>query len=370
MGRWLYIAAAALLLAGCGARENGPSVSGNESTVQAGQGWKDESAGTGETAEENAGAEEAFRENAGETVSYEREGSFLMLDGRPFTVDEDQSFDTELNRFGAVRFITAVPGQPEEDVEFLLEKDGELSYRFPHFPQADAGPERGAFLQVNAVSFCDVNGDGKQDVIALTAYEKRGQTDLYLGTERGFVPDYTAAVLADDAGAGNTVEEFRKYDEKRRRENEKRMEQVLGFDEAAVRDFAGQFIACAEAGETERAASMIQYPVTVRTASGEFTANKEEDLLPCFDQIFDEEFMARLKDDMSLIGWDETGAFLGDGSLWLAKRGSRMAVISAGTEEESVRPAGGISPSVRQGSGGHEESFGIAGKTVDGRKDL
>ena len=235
MGRWLYIAAAALLLAGCGARENGPSVSGNESTVQAGQGWKDESAGTGETAEENAGAEEAFRENAGETVSYEREGSFLMLDGRPFTVDEDQSFDTELNRFGAVRFITAVPGQPEEDVEFLLEKDGELSYRFPHFPQADAGPERGAFLQVNAVSFCDVNGDGKQDVIALTAYEKRGQTDLYLGTERGFVPDYTAAVLADDAGAGNTVEEFRKYDEKRRRENEERMEQVLGFDEAAVR---------------------------------------------------------------------------------------------------------------------------------------
>lgn len=230
MGRWLYIAAAALLLAGCGARENGPSVSGNESTVQAGQGWKDESAGTGETAEESTGAEEAFRENAGETVSYEREGSFLMLDGRPFTVDEDQSFDTELNRFGAVRFITAVPGQPEEDVEFLLEKDGELSYRFPHFPQADAGPERGAFLQVNAVSFCDVNGDGKQDVIALTAYEKRGQTDLYLGTERGFVPDYTAAVLADDAGAGNTVEEFRKYDEKRRRENEERMEQVLGFD--------------------------------------------------------------------------------------------------------------------------------------------
>ena len=129
MGRWLYIAAAALLLAGCGARENVPSVSGNESTVQAGQGWKDESAGTGETAEESAGAEEAFRENAGETVSYEREGSFLMLDGRPFTVDEDQSFDTELNRFGAVRFITAVPGQPEEDVEFLLEEDGELSYR-------------------------------------------------------------------------------------------------------------------------------------------------------------------------------------------------------------------------------------------------
>ena len=126
MGRWLYIAAAALLLAGCGARENGPSVSGNESTVQAGQGWKDESAGTGGTAEESAGAEEAFRENAGETVSYEREGNFLMLDGRPFTVDEDQSFDTELNRFGAVRFITAVPGQPEEDVEFLLEKDGEL----------------------------------------------------------------------------------------------------------------------------------------------------------------------------------------------------------------------------------------------------
>ena len=337
MGKIQYTAAAAALflcLAGCGV-----SVEDGQAEEQ-----KAEESAEAEEREEEQEADRSSSENrekTGETgAEYGGSREKIILGGNSYTVEEDQSFDTDLNHFGRVRFVTADP-DTSGGAEFFLDRGGRLIYRFPEFPWAAGEEERcGAFLKTEAVAFRDVNGDGKEDVLALARYENGRRTQLYLGTESGFAADVTAALLADEAGADGTVDQFLKFDGKRRKEEAERMREVLGLDEAAVRDFAGQFAECAASGERERAVSMIEYPVEVRTPSASVRVSDEEELLPYFDQVFSPEFIRQLRDDMSRIGWTDRGAFLGDGSLWLAKKGSRIAIISAASGESGIFPPG------------------------------
>lgn len=82
----------------------------------------------------------------------------------------DQSFDTELNDWGTVRFVSYAPDADFEDVSFFLLKDNDVVYAFPYCYKDNRTDDFGLFDSVAAVGFCDVNHDDNMDVIVITNY--------------------------------------------------------------------------------------------------------------------------------------------------------------------------------------------------------
>lgn len=167
-----------------------------------------------------------LQENGGDAGSQESAVSAASNDGgqqgeemAERRVISEQSFDVELNQWGKVRFLSCMPesyvpasrltlGQTRflsyavqndgdyEDVSFVLERDGEVVYRFPYLYENNntSGADR-LFNQVEAVSFRDVDQDGMQDVIVVINYvtgagpegmERRSEARIFLGDEEGF----------------------------------------------------------------------------------------------------------------------------------------------------------------------------------------
>ncbi len=86
---------------------------------------------------------------------------------------EEQSFTVELDEWGEVLFVSAVPEGKKGAPHFMLAKDGNMVYTFPESGRLKADD----FLEVSAVSFTDYNGDGRKDVIALIRYQNG--TDIW-----------------------------------------------------------------------------------------------------------------------------------------------------------------------------------------------
>lgn len=88
---------------------------------------------------------------------------FNIKDIKEFSPMEDQSFMVELNSWGNVKFVTGKYNSPDYvPVGFYLtDKDGDILYQFDS-PITN-------YVDVNAISFKDVNQDGLKDIIAITS---------------------------------------------------------------------------------------------------------------------------------------------------------------------------------------------------------
>lgn len=80
---------------------------------------------------------------------------------------EEQSFETELDGWGKIRFASVAPKGGQGAPHFILIRDGETVYTFPE----NDLPKTDQFAEVSAVSFEDYNQDGKKDVIVLIGYQ-------------------------------------------------------------------------------------------------------------------------------------------------------------------------------------------------------
>ena len=78
----------------------------------------------------------------------------------------EQSFETELDGWGKIFFVSVMPQGESGAPEFMLIKNGETVYTFPE-PSKNPG---GKFEAVSAVAFQDYNKDVKKDVIVLAEY--------------------------------------------------------------------------------------------------------------------------------------------------------------------------------------------------------
>ncbi|WP_088830936.1 hypothetical protein [Paenibacillus tyrfis] len=90
-------------------------------------------------------------------------------DGAPLEEIADQSFQVELESWGKVRFVSAKRANADGRKELVLslkDAEGHTLYTFPQ-PKLVASWN---FESVKAVSFKDVDGDGKKDVIVLADY--------------------------------------------------------------------------------------------------------------------------------------------------------------------------------------------------------
>ncbi|AET57869.1 hypothetical protein HPL003_05520 [Paenibacillus terrae HPL-003] len=91
----------------------------------------------------------------------------LDTDTDQYEVEESQSFQTTLEGFGRVRFVSTY-GYPEglrKFFFFLLDDQGHILYRFPEFYGNYEWVAR--YGGVEAVAFKDVNKDGLKDVIII-----------------------------------------------------------------------------------------------------------------------------------------------------------------------------------------------------------
>ena len=151
--RMIFLAAILVFsLGGCAQREE--MIVQEPEWAAAGPAWDSESGAEPGDAKGPAG-EEAVR--TGET-----ESSMPALEG----MIPEQSFETELDGWGKVFFVSLTPNGGSQRPEFLLIKEGETVYTFPEASQEPAG----RFTAVSAVAFQDYNGDGKKDVLVLASY--------------------------------------------------------------------------------------------------------------------------------------------------------------------------------------------------------
>lgn len=112
---------------------------------------------------------------------------------------EDQSFDTRLEGWGDVRFVSCEPTDSLDTPHFYLMRDNRILYTFP-WEDRTATP--GLFDSVRFVSFPDLDGDGRKDVIigvgkifdTADSHIPYSVISIFLNKENGFEP----AVQAED----------------------------------------------------------------------------------------------------------------------------------------------------------------------------
>ncbi|KJD47555.1 hypothetical protein [Paenibacillus terrae] len=93
------------------------------------------------------------------------------LDTDQYEIEESQSFQTTLEGFGKVRFVSTY-GYPEglrKFFFFLLDEQGHIIYPFPEFYGNHEWVAR--YGGVEAVAFKDVNKDGLKDVIIISSVD-------------------------------------------------------------------------------------------------------------------------------------------------------------------------------------------------------
>lgn len=128
---------------------------------------------------------------------------------------EDQSFEVTHEELGTILFasygVEDAEKEPKQDVTFKIIQNGVVTQTL-FGPYSDNYRKEDTFESVKAVSFRDINGDGKQDIIIIVSYRKDDITNdeaiydevrLYEYNEYGFfvlnseLSENTQAALAD-----------------------------------------------------------------------------------------------------------------------------------------------------------------------------
>lgn len=118
-----------------------------------------------------------------------------------FLVAEDQIFPLETECFGNVLLVPAIERKYRRLVLFLTGEDGTVLYRTEQLEtnNRNKGELEQPLKEISAVSFLDVNMDGKQDIILITSCKNQSGTylgrtykvgDVLFQNEKGFYRDY------------------------------------------------------------------------------------------------------------------------------------------------------------------------------------
>ncbi|MDY8022463.1 hypothetical protein [Paenibacillus polymyxa] len=109
------------------------------------------------------------------SADYVEEGAQPDPDLEPYTIQREQSFTTTLNGWGEVKFISTLKDEDTNDLiqaKFFLEANDEkhvenkILYEFPEF----YGNNGKMIDRIKAVSFKDLNQDGRTDIVIIADY--------------------------------------------------------------------------------------------------------------------------------------------------------------------------------------------------------
>ncbi len=110
-----------------------------------------------------------------------------------FQIIRDQCFKTTLPGFGSTWFISGFDESSNGILRslkfYLLDDNGNVKYTFPDFNCSDLG-----YYSIRAISFNDVNHDGNNDVIIISAlnkdqYPELDEAKVYLSDKNNFIMD-------------------------------------------------------------------------------------------------------------------------------------------------------------------------------------
>lgn len=119
--------------------------------------------------------------NMEKSIKQQRSADYVDEDAQPdpdlepYTIQREQSFTTTLNGWGEVKFISTLKDEDTNDLiqaKFFLEansgKDAEnkVQYEFPEF----YGNNGRMINRIKAVSFKDLNQDGRTDIVVIADY--------------------------------------------------------------------------------------------------------------------------------------------------------------------------------------------------------
>ncbi|MGP0576491.1 DUF4163 domain-containing protein [Paenibacillus peoriae] len=149
------------------------------------------------------------------------------LDTDQYEIEESQSFQTTLEGFGKVRFVSTY-GYPEglrKFFFFLLDDQGHILYSFPYFYGNREWVAR--YGGVEAVAFKDVNKDGLKDVIVIANVDNgihgSGRVDefsmggiYFQKKNKTFTTIPTLDEALNDQGHNQTVKDVIQYVSKQR----------------------------------------------------------------------------------------------------------------------------------------------------------
>lgn len=118
-----------------------------------------------------------------------------------FSVIEDQIFPLETECFGSVSLVPAIEKEYHRLALFLTKEDGSVVYKTDQLEtnNRNRGKLEQPVREISAVSFLDVNHDGRQDIILITSCRNRtgsyaGKSykvgDVLFQSDTGFYRDY------------------------------------------------------------------------------------------------------------------------------------------------------------------------------------
>lgn len=81
------------------------------------------------------------------------------------SVIENQSFDTKLDNYGDVKFISGVKREDASEIPvfYIADKSENILYKLPAF----YGNDKGHLKEINCVAFIDLNGDNLKDILII-----------------------------------------------------------------------------------------------------------------------------------------------------------------------------------------------------------
>ncbi|MGM1021096.1 MAG: hypothetical protein ACQEXV_11240 [Bacillota bacterium] len=119
--------------------------------------------------------------NMEKSIKQQRSADYVEEDAQPdpdlepYTIQKEQSFTTTLNGWGEVKFISTLKDEDTNDLiqaKFFLEANSEkhaekkILYEFPEF----YGNNSKMIDRIKAVSFKDLNQDGRTDIVIIADY--------------------------------------------------------------------------------------------------------------------------------------------------------------------------------------------------------
>ncbi|MBS6643846.1 MAG: hypothetical protein KH366_09720 [Clostridiaceae bacterium] len=120
----------------------------------------------------------------------------------------------------------------------------------------------------------------------------------------------------------------------------------IRMDEAET--FIQTFVSHLKAGEKAEAAEMILYPRKVTVPDGDLIVDDAEEFLDYYDDIFTEDFIAKLEEDSKKdLNYNDQGVWIGDGELWVMTADKKLYINSIfNADDRSVKYDGepGIQP--------------------------
>lgn len=131
-----------------------------------------------------------------------------LIDGGLQIIDS-QTFNTKLDNYGYVKFISGVKRENASEIFtfYIADNDNNILYKLPPF----SGNDSGFADQVNCIAFRDFNGDGNKDILIICNYKNfEGKyvkhAGIYMQSGNKFIEDEELTKTINDSGCNDKME--------------------------------------------------------------------------------------------------------------------------------------------------------------------